>query len=137
MKVDLIPQVDPGKVRTHRFRDYALRFLFGAVISLVAGLIGMGFGPKLGGLLLGFPAILPASLTLIQKAEGKDEAAVDSVGAVLGAIATVAFAVVVSLAVTSWGTVPSLVVALIVWLGVAFGLYFLVATVYGREPAPP
>ena len=49
----------------------------------------------------------------------------------------VAFAVVVSLAVTSWGTVPSLVVALIVWLGVAFGLYFLVATVYGREPAPP
>ena len=41
MKVDLIPQVDPGKVLTRRFRDYALRFLFGAVISLVAGLIGM------------------------------------------------------------------------------------------------
>ena len=42
-----------------------MRFLFGAGISLVAGLAGMAFGSKIGGVLLGFPAILPASLTLI------------------------------------------------------------------------
>ena len=52
-------------------------------------------------------------------------------------MAMVAFAVVVTLWVTSWGVVPSLVVAMIVWFVVAGALYFLVAAVYRREPAPP
>jgi len=134
---NLYPQVDPGKLGTHRFGDYAMRFLFGAGISLVAGLAGMAFGPKIGGVLLGFPAILPASLTLIQKKEGKEEASIDSLGAILGAVAMVAFAGVVTVWAASWGVVPSLVVAMIVWFLVAGGLYFLVAAVYRREPAPP
>lgn len=97
----------------------------------------MKFGPKVGGILLGFPAILPASLTLIEKKEGKEEASVDSVGAILGAAAMIVFAIIVTLAVASWGVVASLVVALVVWLAVAVGLYFLVALVYEREPTPP
>ena len=137
MKRQLIPSVHPEKVKSHRFGDYAMRFAFGAGISLVAGLIGMAFGPKVGGVLLGFPAILPASLTLIQKKEGKEEAAIDSVGAVLGATAMIAFAIVVSLAVTGLGVVPSLLIALLVWVVVAVGLYFLVAATFEREPSPP
>src|SRR5438067_3340311 len=96
-----------------------MRFLFGAGISLVAGLAGMAFGPKIGGVLLGFPAILPASLTLIQKKEGKQEASVDSIGAILGAIAMIVFAVVVSVSVVSLGVASSLLIALLVWLAVA------------------
>lgn len=137
MRNSLVPRVDPGKVKSHRFPDYGLRFLFGAGIALVAALIGMEFGPRVGGVLLGFPAILPASLTLIQKKEGKEEASIDSLGAVLGAIAMIVFAVIVSLGVERLGVVPALVVGLVVWLAVAVGLYFLVALVYEREPAAP
>lgn len=137
MRNVLVPQVHPEKVKSHRFGDYAMRFVFGATISLVAALIGMKFGPKVGGVLLGFPAILPASLTLIEKKEGREEASVDSVGAILGAVALIVFAIMVSAAVTRWGVVPSLLVALLVWLMVAVGLYFLVALVYKREPSPP
>ena len=137
MKQSLVPAFDSQKIKTNRFRDYALRFAFGALIALVAGLIGTALGPKAGGVFLGFPAILPASLTLIQRKEGHERAAVDSVGAVLGAVAMIVFALLVAWNVARWGVVPSVVGALVVWLVVAAGLYFLVATVYGREPTAP
>src|SRR5205823_8191537 len=111
MNRSMVPTVNPGEVGTHRVRDYAVRFLFGAGIALVAGLIGMKFGPVVGGVLLGFPAILPASLTLIEKKEGKEQASIDSLGAILGALAMVAYAVAVVLVVSRFGVVLSLVVA--------------------------
>jgi hypothetical protein len=117
-------------------RDYIIRLVFGAAISLVAGAIGMKFGPRLGGVLLGFPAILPASLTLIEKKEGKEQASVDSIGAGLGAVAMIAFAVFVSLTVVSWGVLPSLAASLVVWLAVAIGLYLLVQMTHGEPHAP-
>jgi hypothetical protein len=132
-----MPQFNPEEIGTHRARDYIIRFCFGAAISLVAGLIGMKFGPRLGGVFLAFPAILPASLTLIAKKEGNDPAARDSIGAVLGAIAMIAFAVIVSLWVVRLGVVPALAIGLVVWLIVAVALYALVEAVYGREPTPP
>jgi hypothetical protein len=135
--VPLVPEVKPGEITNRKPADYLVRFAFGAGISLVAGLIGLKFGPLVGGVLLGFPAILPASLTLIEKKEGKEEASIDSLGAVLGAVAMIAFASLVSLWVTRWGVIATLAVALVVWLVVAGALYGLVAAVYRREPAPP
>ena len=137
MSGNLVPKVNPQEVAKHKPADYLLRFAFGAGISLAAGLIGMKFGPVVGGIFLGFPAILPASLTLIEKKSGKDEAAIDSEGAILGAVALVAFAFVIALTVTSWGVVTSLVVGLAVWLIVAIALYVMAAGVFGREPSPP
>lgn len=131
------PEVDLGELGANRLRDYAIRFAFGAAIVLVSGLIGMTLGPKLGGVLLGFPAILPASLTLIQKRSGKDEAAIDSVGAILGAAAMVVFAVLVTLAATRLGVVLSLALSLFVWLLVAIALYTAVRAIAHREPSPP
>ena len=81
--VPLIPEVKPSEITSRKPTDYLVRFVFGAAISLVAGLIGMKLGPTVGGVLLGFPAILPASLTLIEKKEGKEEASIDSLGAIL------------------------------------------------------
>ena len=132
-----MPESNPEEIGTHRVRDYIIRFCFGAAISLVAGLIGMKFGPRLGGVFLAFPAILPASLTLIAKKEGNDPAARDSIGAVLGAIAMIAFAVIVSLWAVRLGVVLALAIGLVVWLVVAVALYALVEAVYGREPTPP
>jgi len=78
-----------------------------------------------------------ASLTFIEKKNGTQQAAIDSEGAILGAIAMVAFAFAVALSVTSWGVVTALVVALAGWLVVATGLYAVAVGVLGREPAPP
>jgi hypothetical protein len=44
---------------------------------------------------------------------------------------------VVTLWVTRWGVVLTLVVALAVWLVVAGALYALVASIYRREPHAP
>ena len=133
----LIPQVKPEEVTKHKPADYLMRFAFGAAISLAAGVIGMKFGPVVGGIFLGFPAILPASLTLIEKKEGRQEAAIDSEGAVLGAIALVAFAFTIALTVTSWGVVTALIAGLAVWVLVAIVLYVMAAGAFGREPSPP
>jgi hypothetical protein len=62
--------VDLGKLRQTKASELALRFAFGATASLVAGLVSIAFGPRVGGTFLAFPAILPASLTMIEKKEG-------------------------------------------------------------------
>ena len=131
------PELNPSDIAQHGVKDYAVRFAFGAAIALIAGLLGMWFGPKFGGVFLGFPAILPASLTLIQKKDGKEQAAIDSEGAVLGAVGFVAFAIVVALAVVRLGVVPTVIVALIVWTAVAVALYAVARIVFRREPTPP
>ena len=73
-------------------RHHAVRFIFGAAISAVAGLVGMRFGLRGGGIFLAFPAILPASLTLIEKKEDTDRAVGDIKGAVLGSTGLLLFA---------------------------------------------
>lgn len=85
--------IEPGALREMRLRDMALRFGFGAVISVTAGIVGLVWGPRAGGMFLAFPAILPATLTLIEKKEGTPPATEDDRGAVLGALGLVAFAV--------------------------------------------
>ena len=57
--------------------------------------------------------------------EGKEEASIDSLGAVLGAVAMVGFAIVV----TRWAVVTTLAVALVVWPAGGIGLYLIVAAV--------
>lgn len=131
------PELTPSDIAEHGMKDYAVRFGFGAAIALVAGLLGMWLGPKFGGVFLSFPAILPASLTLIQKKDGKEQAAIDSEGAVLGALGFVGFAIVVTLLVVRLGVVPTVIVALIVWTAIAVALYALVRVVFHREPSPP
>jgi len=116
---------------------YLVRFVFGAGIALVAGIIGMAFGSKAGGLFLAFPAVLPASLTLIEEKGGREEAAIDSEGAMLGAIALVVYALLVSLTVAPWGVVISLAVSILVWAALAFALFKLVMATFHHEPAPP
>jgi hypothetical protein len=74
--------------------ELAVRFGFGALVALVAALLASLAGPKVGGLFLAFPAILPASLTLIEKKEGLAKAWSDASGGALGAVGIMAFALV-------------------------------------------
>lgn len=54
-------------LRRTRWYEYALRFFFGGAVTVGAGLIAKFYGPVFGGLFLAFPAIFPASATLVQK----------------------------------------------------------------------
>ncbi len=72
-----------------------IRFGFGAAISAVAGIVSVVAGSEPGGILLAFPAILPATLTLVEKEESERQAEDLDLGSILGAAALAAFAVVV------------------------------------------
>jgi hypothetical protein len=123
-------RVDPSKLREVEVADLAVRFGFGAGISIVAGLISLAFGPRAGGLFLAFPAILPATLTLLQQKHTKKEAEEDDEGAVLGAAALVPFALVTYLLLASHPGWFSLGAASLAWLASAVGLYVVV---FGSE----
>ena len=87
-------------------RDYAIRFIFGGLITLLTGLIAQRYGPSIAGLFLAFPAIFPATATLIEKHErqrkqqvgldgtnrGRAAVAVDAAGTALGTLGLLLFA---------------------------------------------
>src|SRR5437588_12303715 len=62
-------RIEPAALLQTRWYELALRFLFGGLITAVAGIIAKEFGPGIGGLFLAFPAIFSASATLIEKHE--------------------------------------------------------------------
>ncbi len=115
---------DWSKLFTTKPSEIAIRFVFGASIALVAAVVGAAFGPKAGGLFLAFPAVLPATLTLIEKKEGTTKAWADASGGALGAIGLAAFALTAVL-LLRWHPVAALLLALLSWVVVSGGLYFL------------
>jgi hypothetical protein len=92
-----------------RWYQYSVRFIFGGLVTAVAGIIAKMFGPATGGLFLAFPAIFPASATLIEKHEREHKAekglhgekrarqavAADAAGAAMGSIGLMAFGAVI------------------------------------------
>ena len=104
--------------------EIAIRFVFGAGIALIAGLVAHVLGARAGGLFLAFPAVLPATLTLIEKKEGTTKAWADASGGALGAVGLAAFALVAFL-LLRWNPVAALLLALLAWALVSAGLYFI------------
>lgn len=117
--------VEPGRLRGIRARDFVIRFAFGAVTSVAAALISLAFDARAGGLLLAFPAILAASLTLVENEESAADAREDARGAVVGAIALAAFAACGAALFTVVSGAIVLVIATLVWTAVAGALYAL------------
>jgi len=111
----------------------AIRFAFGGTISVVAALVGAATTESIGGIFTAFPAILVASLTLIDKQEDPEHASYDAVGAALGAVGFVACALFISLTLQRWPTAASLGVGLSIWLAVSVVLYALYALIASRE----
>lgn len=99
-------QFNPSGFRGTSWFEYVLRFFFGGLITVAAGLIGKKYGPGIGGLLLAFPAIFPAAATLIEKREknrkhrlglhgtkrGREAASLEATGAARGSVALLGFA---------------------------------------------
>ena len=102
-------------------RELAYRFIAGALTSIVAGVVTLVLGPRAGGVMLAFPAILAASLTLIEEQEDSAEAREDARGAIMGGAALAAFAAVGALGFTSVPGGLVLALALAAWIMVAIG----------------
>jgi Protein of unknown function (DUF3147) len=134
----MIVQLNWSALRETRWYEYLTRFVLGGATTVIAGLIAARFGPIVGGLFLAFPAIFPASVTLIEKhvrerkekaglagaRRGKDAAALDAAGAVLGSFGLAAFALVVWLLI-EWAPSLALVLATVAWLAVAVFAWWL------------
>jgi hypothetical protein len=86
---------EPARIRQTNWKEYAIRFGFGGLVTALTGFIAHRYGPEVCGLFLAFPAILPATVTLIEGDEGRRPAAVDAAGALLGSAGLMAFAGIV------------------------------------------
>lgn len=119
--------------------EWAVRFLFGGAICVLAGLISKKFGPEVGGLFLAFPAIFPAGASLVEAHQkqhkqraglngtnrGRVVAGIDSVGAALGCFGLAAFALVCWLWLPRHSAVAVLSTATVAWGAIAIPLWLL------------
>jgi Protein of unknown function (DUF3147) len=126
-------KVDLSVLGQTKWYEYAIRFLFGGIITGVAGLIAQRFGPGIGGLFLAFPAIFPASATLIEKHErqkkekeglqgtqrGREVASIDAAGSAMGSIGLSVFALLVWQFLPRHSTWIVLTAATAAWLSVS------------------
>jgi hypothetical protein len=108
-KIAMRVKIDTSVLGQTKWHEYALRFFFGGLVTAFAGIVAKEFGPGIGGLFLAFPAIFPASATLIEKhekqkkekhglhgvARGAEAASVDAAGSAIGSLGLAIFAFVV------------------------------------------
>jgi hypothetical protein len=124
------------RLRDIKVTELALRFAFGASASILASVAGLVFSPVVGGMFLAFPAILPATLTLLEKKDDTEAAVHDVRGALLGSFGMIAFACVAAAAFTRWPAGIVLFGAAAAWLAVSMTLYLAVAA-WRREHRAP
>ena len=140
-------EIDFSALAKIKWYEYAIRFAFGGAITVTAGLIAKRWGPEIGGLFLAFPAIFPASVTLVEKKEkekkaqagidgtnrGRILAGLDAAGAALGSLGLVAFAIVVWSLIADHAAWLVLLCATFAWMAVAGALWYLRKTKYGMR----
>lgn len=122
-----------------KWHEYAVRFLLGGSVTVVAGVLAKYYGPVFGGLFPAFPAIFPASATLVDKHErekkqragikqttrGRQVAGVDAAGAALGSLGLATFAYVVWKLLPVWNVAGVFIVAVSAWFCVSVTLWWL------------
>jgi hypothetical protein len=127
-------KLEMNAVKRSKWYEFVIRFVFGGLVAATAGIIAKKFGPATGGLFLAFPAIFPATATLIESHEkrkkrkagldgtrrGRQAAGIDAAGAAIGAIGLIGFAVVLRLSLSSTPTWLSLCLAALTWAVLSF-----------------
>lgn len=130
-------RIDSSALHDAKWYEYAVRFLFGGAVTVLAGLIAAKFGPAVGGLFLAFPAIFPASATLIEEHEekkktrvgvnlgnrGKDAAALDAAGGAMGSIGLLVFAFLVWKFLPGHSTPVVLASSTVAWITVSVTIW--------------
>ena len=108
--------VSADGLRQTKLHEWLIRFVFGGMVSLTAGIISQQWGPAVGGLFLAFPSILPATITLVKEHKGRSEAADCARGAAMGSFGLITFAIIPALAADRLGTFTTLTAATVGWL---------------------
>lgn len=119
------PTLQLSRLKEASVKDYAIRFVFGGAVSVIASLIGTWTNVSFGGVFTAFPAILLASLTLIGEKEGREQSAEDAEGGVVGAIAFVVAAIFIANTIMHISGAASLLLALGIWTILAVALYLI------------
>jgi hypothetical protein len=119
---------DFSKIREVKPQELAIRFVFGAGVSIVASVVSTLAGPFWGGTFLAFPAVLAAGLTLTEREEGTEAALHIQRGALLGGFGMVAFAVVAAIGFGRLPLAVALGAAIAAWSVTAVGVYLAVAS---------
>lgn len=105
----MVVRVKFSALKQGSWYEYLVRFALGGLVTVVAGVVADIWGPAASGSFLAFPAISCASATLIEKHErqrkerrrlkgkerGKNAAALDIAGTVLGSAGLAAFGTVI------------------------------------------
>lgn len=131
--------VDLRAIHYTKWREYAIRYAFGGTITALTGVIAKCYGPVIAGLFLAFPAIVPATATLIEKHErqrmhragmhgtlrGRTVASVDAAGASMGSLGLIAFGAVTWLALPHLSAASVLALAGAAWCAVSFAAWWL------------
>ncbi len=122
-----------GALAKTKCYEYLVRFAFGGAVTVIAGILAKHFGPVFGGLFLAFPAIFPASATLVAKHEtekkqkagiatssrGRQAAALDAAGAALGSVGLAAFALTIWKLLPRYNSVLVFFAATAAWLALS------------------
>lgn len=131
--------VDFSGLARSKWYELAIRFIFGGAITVCAGILSKQYGPSVGGLFLAFPAIFPASITLVEKHEcekkrkagmsgenrGRTAAALDAAGAAMGSAGLAGFAYVVYKALPRANAALVLLAASGIWLLISLAIWKL------------
>ncbi len=118
-RLDERPRLDLKRVAHTDRKQLLIRFAIGALTSVGAGAITLAFGDRVGGIFLAFPAILAASLTLIEEEEAAADAREDARGATVGGAALTLFAGVAAVTLGHLAGALALVSATAAWLAAA------------------
>ncbi len=135
----MIISTNLSSLKSTRPHEYAIRFLFGGLVTAATGFIAKRYGPVIGGLFLAFPAIFPASVTLIASHEkqrkrkagydgtrrGRSAASLEAAGAAFGALALVLFAYVLHRFLPDHNPAAVLITASLFWFATATALWFV------------
>src|SRR5262249_17071078 len=135
----MLLSVNFSVLKETKWYQYAVRFALGGLITAVAGLIAKEYGPSFGGLFLAFPAIFPASATLIEKHErerkeqrglnglrtARKAVSADAAGATIGGVALIAFGFFVWKILPEFHVVLTLLCATVVWLSISVLMWWV------------
>ena len=130
-------RINWAALRRVKWYEYLTRFLLGGLVTVAAGLIAKAFGPSVGGLFLAFPAIFPASATLLDKHErekkqraglpgtirGRLAVGLDARGAAMGSLALAAFAGVIWKMLPHASSPAVLGAAFVLWIVLAIAIW--------------
>ena len=137
--MQMMVQVDLSSLKSTKPHEYAIRFFFGGLLTMLTGLIAKEYGPVIGGLFLAFPAIFPASVTLIEKHEkqkkqkvgydgtnrGRNAASLEAAGTSTGALSLVFFAFILYRCLPVYSAWLMLIIAGLSWLALSGLFWFL------------